>query len=97
MTEEERFSSGELHRLIQRVDENVTDLRREAKEDRHKLNNDLNVLVGQQVETRTRLTAAEREIKELRLDMKAVRRDAAVVSGGIGVMGFLASLWPWHR
>lgn len=44
-----------------------------------------------------RVGAAEDDIEDLRNDMKAVRRDAAVVSGGIGVAAFIASLMPWHK
>lgn len=40
-----------------------------------------------------RVDSAEDDIAALQSDMKSVRRDTAVVSGGIGVAAFLASLW----
>ena len=42
-----------------------------------------------------RVSAVEDDVVELKTDMKTVRRDAAVMSGGIGVAAFLASIWPF--
>lgn len=95
MTEEERYTTGELLRLIQRVDENVTDLRKEAKDDRHRLANDMNVLIGREVETRTRLHAAERDIKQIKdgheADLRDVRSEMKAVDDRVRSMGINAA------
>lgn len=44
-----------------------------------------------------RVAAVEDDIQSLQTDMKTVRRDTAVVSGGIGVAAFIASIWPFGR
>jgi hypothetical protein len=44
----------------------------------------------------SRVEATEVNIRELQTDMKSVRRDAAAVSGGLGVIAFLAS-WVLHK
>ena len=38
-----------------------------------------------------RLHATEEDVADLKSDMKAVRKDAAMVSGGLGVIAFIAS------
>lgn len=115
MTDEERFSNGELHRLIVGIGadvkairaeqrESVEAIRREAKEDRHALSTDLQSMLGQHIELRSRVNAQDREIRDLKDDVGAlddrvrdVVKNAAVVTGGISVLGFLASLWPWGK
>lgn len=81
MTQDE-VTLGEIYRTVQRLELAVSAVQSSVEP--------IPVLV-------VRVAATEREIAELRMQMQAVRRDAAVVSGGIGVMAFLASLWPWHR
>lgn len=82
MTEQNEVTLGEIYRTVQRL-ESLARAVQESVEP-------IPVLV-------VRVTNAEREIADLRTQMQSVRRDAAMVSGGIGVMGFIASIWPWHR
>jgi chromosome segregation ATPase len=104
MTDEERYSSGELHRLITSVGHNLEAMRREAKEDRRRLSTDLQSMAGQHIELRARVNAHDRDLDDIKDEMQAldtrmrdVAKNAAVVTGGISVLGFLASLWPWGK
>ena len=82
MTQQAEVTLGEIYRTVQRLEAALSTVQMSVEP--------IPVLV-------VRVDTAEQEIRDLRTDVKAVRRDAAVVSGGIGVMGFLASIWPWHR
>lgn len=82
MTQQAEVTLGEIYRTVQRLEAALSTVQMSVEP--------ISVLV-------VRVDTAEQEIRDLRVDVKAVRRDAAVVSGGIGVMGFLASIWPWHR
>lgn len=82
MTQQAEVTLGEIYRTVQRLEAALSTVQMSVEP--------IPVLV-------VRVDTAEQEIRDLRVDVKAVRRDAAVVSGGIGVMGFLASIWPWHR
>lgn len=82
MTQQAEVTLGEIYRTVQRLEAALSIVQMSVEP--------IPVLV-------VRVDTAEQEIRDLRTDVKAVRRDAAVVSGGIGVMGFLASIWPWHR
>jgi hypothetical protein len=79
MTDEERFSSGELHRLIERVDRNVEAMRKENKTDRLTLAEGLQAMAGQHIELKTRVATTEREIRDIKRDVRGVddKADAA--------------------
>lgn len=104
MTDEERYSSGELLRLIQALGVELRDMRAEGKDDRHELNNKLNAMFVQNEGVRTRLTAAEQDITHLGTDLRdtndrvdAVVKNAAFASGGISLGAWLLSVfWRSH-
>lgn len=104
MTDDERYSNGELHRLILGIGKDLHDMRVETRADRHRLANELQVVLLDGRETRTRVLAAEKDISNLRDDVEAVDekvnavvKNAAFASGGISLGAWLLSfLWGKH-
>jgi len=97
MTDEDRISLGEVLRNIELVRRDFTEMRAEQKEDRHRLADSINRIMVQQGEDRTRLGGVENDVTDLQTDMKAVRRDAAFLSGGISLGAFLWQFVPWGK
>ena len=78
---DEQVTLGEIYRLVKTQSEEIRHIAR--------LSEVVPVLAA-------RLDAHDGELSDLKVDMKAVKRDAAVVAGGSGMAAFLASIF-WHH
>ena len=81
MTDNE-VTLGEIYRTVQRLEEALRGVQESVSP-----------IPGLVV----RVQSSEDDIVELKTEMKSVRRDAAAVSGGIGALAFIASIWPWKH
>lgn len=82
MTPQDGVTLSEIYRTVQRLEAALKEVQEKVAP--------IPTLV-------VRVESAEDDITDLKGDMKSIRRDTAMVSGGIGMAAFVASLWPWHR
>lgn len=98
----ENVSSGELQRLVERVERSLGDFRQESKSEIRRLSGDVQLAIAELRETRTRLTTCELDVSEVRVmgektrdELKDTVRNAAFLSGGIAALAWVARFWPF--
>lgn len=109
--EDNRVTSGELQRLIERLERGLSEFRSENKSEMRRLSQDVQQAIRELGETRSRVAVVEGEVEDLRdnatrsgaalkqIDDKVndTVRNAAFISGGIAGLGFLLKLWPFKH
>ena len=82
MTDQQEISFGEIQRSLARIEATQA-----------KFAEALQPIIGLQI----RVDGHDKDISALQEDVKSVTAKAATVAGGIGVLGVLANLLPWHK
>jgi hypothetical protein len=90
---------GEVGRALIRIEASVESLRVEMRESRHRLANDISVLVAPVAALGIRMNVAEKNIEDVSKKVDAVTLKAAWISGAIGsaisILQFIP--WPWKH
>lgn len=96
MTDQRDYTLGEVGRMVEDLKRDVAEQRVEARESRHRLANEINLLVAPVSALGVRMNVAERTLDDVTRKVDAVTLKAAAISGAIGVLGFFGQLlWPW--
>ena len=101
MTDQD-MTLGELSRQIRDMGAALASQHVTHDRNFHELMDRVNQAIGPMTESRVRLTRAESDISDLdsRLDAAHTKIDnvttqAAKLSGGISLLGFIAAIFPW--
>lgn len=102
------LSPGEIARTLERIEAAVVNLAQSSEvalatlgqelRDGHRLLvNRVNESVGPVAELKVRMDRAETDLMAIAADVKAVTARSAFISGGIAMIGFVASLFKWRN
>jgi ABC-type transporter Mla subunit MlaD len=104
MTDEQGVNIGEIARAVDRIEKTFAEVRKGHHDQMNattlalgKLSEKFDAYIGPVAVLQKQAADAEVDIKRISDDLDAVTAKSAAISGGIGVLAFLAQFWPWHK